>query len=189
MKIDPLDAHDRLLHVTTTQSLDIDDCCQDLIKKKPFGDHPFYIFAHPRTDDDGSNKRLIWQPRIGKPNAQTNSMLFKAYPGTETVKIIWIIPPRELWAQYKKGLLTASQIISESIDDFENKRWKLEKPEEDDPSPQVMQEILFDYQPQLFKRNTLPVQKRAIWDQKMQAKLISSGALTSETDSQADSQH
>jgi hypothetical protein len=167
MKINPLDAHDRLLHVNKTESSEIDDCCQDLIKKKPFGDHPFYIFVHPRTDDDGANKRLIWQDRISRPSPQTNSMLFKAYPSTNTVKIIWIIPPREMWAQYKIGCLTASQMILDSIYLFENSRDQLEAPEEDDPPPHVAQELMFEYKPWLFKRDTLPLGKRAIWDQKM----------------------
>lgn len=131
MKINPLDAHDRLIHLTK-QSFDIGECCQDLINKRPFGNHPFYIFAHARTDDDGSTKRLIWQPRLTKPKAQTNSMLFKAYPGTDLVKVIWMIPARELWGQYKKGLLTQNQTVYESILAFESKREALEAREKDD---------------------------------------------------------
>lgn len=171
MKIDRLDAHDRLLHVNKTQSLDIDECCQDLIKKKPFGDHPFYIFVHPRTDDDPANKRLIWQDRLTKPAAQTNSMLFKAYPASNEVKIVWIIPPREMWGQYEKGLLTASKVVKESIDSFQNHRGALESPEEDDPSPSHIQEILFEHKPWLFKRDTLPAEKRFMWDQKMKERI------------------
>ncbi len=57
MKINRLDAHDRYEHLTK-QSFDIGECCQDLIDKRPFGDHDFYIFAHARTDDDGFTKRL-----------------------------------------------------------------------------------------------------------------------------------
>ena len=63
MKINPLDAHDRLKHFNN-QDFDIGQCCQDLINKRPFGNHPFYIFAHPRTADDGVTKILIWQPRL-----------------------------------------------------------------------------------------------------------------------------
>lgn len=48
------------------------------------------------------------------------------------VKVIWIIPERELWDQYKKGNMTQSQIVVESIDKFENDRAGLEAPEEDD---------------------------------------------------------
>ena len=131
MQIDILDAHDRY-KLFTKQSFDIGECCQDLIDKRPFGRNPFYIFAHARTDDDGVTKRLIWQPRLTKPKAQTNSMLFKAYPGTDKIKVIWMIPAREMWSQYAKGLITESKIIWESIDAFENNRQKLEAKEDDD---------------------------------------------------------
>ncbi len=131
LKIDPLDAHDRYEHFTK-QEFDIGECCQDLINKRPFGDHPFYIFAHPRTHDDGVTKIMIWQPRLTKPKAQTNSMLFKAFPGTDVIRVIWMIPARELWPQYAKGKMTENKTISESIYNFENNREKLEEKEADD---------------------------------------------------------
>lgn len=132
MKIQLLDAHDRLLDLKSKQSLDISECCQDLVNKRPFGEHPFYIFAHARTDDDGITKRLIWQPRLTKPKAQSNSMLFKAYPGTDLIKVIWMIPDRAMWNQYQKGKLSESSVVCESIDAFENHRGKLEANEPDD---------------------------------------------------------
>ena len=131
MKINHLDAHDRLLDFKKKSS-DISECCQDLINQRPFGSYPFYIFAHARTDDDGVTKRLIWQPRLTKPKAQTNSMLFKAYPGKDLIKVIWMIPDRVLWSNFKKGQLTEDSLIAESIDKFENRRGELEAKEEDD---------------------------------------------------------
>jgi hypothetical protein len=133
MKINILDAHDRLKHFTK-QSFDIAECCQDLINKRPFGEHPFYIFAHARTDDDGVNKRLIWQPRLTKPKAQTNSMLFKAYPGTDVIKVIWMIPAKELWEQFEKDKLTENKTVCESIYNFQNYKERLEAKEPDDLS-------------------------------------------------------
>jgi len=147
MKINRLDAHDRYQHLTK-QSFDIGECCQDLIDKRPFGDHPFYIFAHARTEDDGANKRLIWQPRLTKPKAQTNSMLFKAYPGSDVIKVIWMIPERAMWGQYAKGLLTANKTVSDSIHDFQFNRNKLEEREEDDMTDEqvdaVYREVSFN---------------------------------------------
>lgn len=140
MKIDRLDAHDRFEHFTK-QSFDIGECCQDLINKRPFGDYPFYIFAHARTDEDGVTKRLIWQPRLTKPRAQTNSMLFKAYPGTDVIKVIWMIPAPELWSQYAKGLMTQNKTVSESINDFQHNRNKLEEKEDDDLSDEKIDSI------------------------------------------------
>lgn len=140
MKINRLDAHDRLQHFTS-QSFDIGQCCQDLINQAPFGKHAFYIFAHPRTDEDGVTKRMVWQPRLTKPRAQENSMLFKAYPGTDTIKVIWMIPPRELWDNFKKGKMAENQTIFESILAFTHHRVKLEAKEEDDLNDHQIDQI------------------------------------------------
>lgn len=135
MKINRLETHDRLLHFKK-QSDYISKGCEDCIKNRPeeFGSHPFYIYAHARTDDDGVSKRLLWTPRLTKPKAETNSMLFKYYPKTDTIKIIWIIPAKELWKQYKKGNVTESNIVQESIVNFLNDKSMLEAKEDDDLS-------------------------------------------------------
>lgn len=143
MKINILDAHDRYEHFTK-QSFNIGECCQDLINQKPFGDYPFYIFAHTRTDDDGVTKRLIWQPRLTKPLAQTNSMLFKAYPGTDIIKVIWMIPAREMWDQFKKGNLTQNKTVVDSIYDFQYNRGFIEKREDDDLDDKTIDKIYQD---------------------------------------------
>lgn len=140
MKLDRLETHDRLQHFTK-QSFDIGECCQDLINQRPFGEYPFYIFAHARTDDDGVTKRLIWQPRLTKPKSQTNSMLFKAYPGSDNIKVIWMIPAREVWPEFKRGLMLENQTICESIDKFENHRALLDAKEEDDLSDEIIDAI------------------------------------------------
>lgn len=140
MKLNRLETHDRHTYFTK-QSFDIGECCQNLIDQRPFGDRNFYIFAHARTDDDGATKRLIWQPRLSKPKAQTNSMLFKAYTGTDMVKVIWMIPDRMTWSQFKKGLICESSIIEKSIHDFEHNRALLEAKEEDDLSDDVINQI------------------------------------------------
>lgn len=140
MKINRLDAHDRLQHLTR-QGFDIAECCQDLINQRPFGDHPFYIFAHTRTEEDGATKRLIWQPRLTKPKAQSNSMLFKAYPGTDVIKVLWMIPAVELWGQFDKGLMLENRLVCDSIEDFKNNRNKLEAKEEDDMTDEQIDQI------------------------------------------------
>lgn len=135
MKIDALDAHDRFEHFTKKR-FDISECCQDLINKRPFGNYPFYIFAHARTEDNGIDTRIIWQPRLSRPFAQTNSMLFKGYPGKEDIKICWIIPKRELFDQYKKGNVTENELVRDCIRLFETDREALNKPEDDDLTDQ-----------------------------------------------------
>lgn len=97
-----------------------------------------------RDIGDVPTHRMIWQPRLTKPKAQTNSMLFKAYPGTDAVKVIWIIPERELWGQYQKGNVTQSEIVMESIHKFQNDRESLEAPEDDDSSDSEIDGIYKD---------------------------------------------
>lgn len=140
MKIDRLETHDRLEHLKK-QSFSIEECCQDLIDQRPFGNHPFYIFAHARTDDDGVNKRLIWQPRLTRPAPQTNSMLFKAYPGTDVIKVCWMLPAVEVWNEYKKGNVTEHDITAWSIVAYETNRAELACPEEDDLSEEKIDSI------------------------------------------------
>jgi hypothetical protein len=154
MKIDRLEAHDRFIQFTK-HDFDIGNTCQDIINSRPFGTHNFYIFAHKReigldervslynqalfsgqfTEFDKiPNARIIWQPRLTKPKAQPNSMLFKAYPGSDNIKVIWMLPAEELWDQYTKEKMTQNQVVSESIYDFKNNRKKLESKEDDDLS-------------------------------------------------------
>lgn len=150
MKINRLETHDRYDHFTK-QDFDISFHCQSLIDKRPFGNHAFYIFAHSRTVgfdekcqlfssgryetfDKIPEKKLIWQPRLTKPKAQSNSMLFKAYPGSDTIKVIWIIPAKELWGQYKKDNVTGNEIVFQSIQDYTHNKEKLEEKESDDLS-------------------------------------------------------
>jgi hypothetical protein len=140
LKVNRLDAHDRLLSFKK-KAFDIGECCQNMIDQRPFGDRPFYIFAHARTDDDGVNKRLIWQPRLTKPKAQTNSMLFKAYPGTDHIKVIWMIPERSMWNEFKQGKMFEDQIVADSIFKFENDRASLEHREADDLSDKEIDAI------------------------------------------------
>lgn len=140
MKINRLETHDRYKHFIKKE-FSISECCQDLINQRPFGSQNFYIFAHARTDEDGVTKRLIWQPRLTRPKAQTNSMLFKAYPGTDQIKVIWNIPARELWDQFKLGNITENKIVLESIHKFEHHREQLEMKEDDDLDDEKIDEI------------------------------------------------
>lgn len=143
MNINKFETHDRFQQFTK-QSASISDCCQNLIDQRPFGNHSFYIWLHCRTAEDGFTKELIWQPRLTKPKPQTNSMLFKAYPGTDNIKIIWMIPVRELWDQYDKGLITENKIVKDSIHSFRFTREKLEIAEDDDYSEEQINKIYRD---------------------------------------------
>lgn len=182
MQLNRLETHDRLKDFMS-KSKDVSECCQDLINKRPFGSYPFYIYAHGRTVDldekisifnddlhceiidpsykrrfkdlsEVPEKRIIWQPRLSRPKPQTNSMLFKAYPIEDVVRVIWIIPERALWEQYQKGNVTENETILQSIHDFVNNRDLLENNEDDDPSDIEIDSIYRDLsQEARYKRN------------------------------------
>lgn len=164
MRLKRTDTHDRLLEFQKQSdniSQGCVDCIQN--RPEEYGSHPFYIFAHKReigtderlaiynqdfyeslmnmdyirkyrTLEDVPTARLIWEPRLTKPKAQENSMLFKSYPGTDNIKIIWMIPAKELWEQFTKDKMTENQTICQSIYDFQHNRGRLEASEDDDLS-------------------------------------------------------
>ncbi len=148
MKLDRLETHDRLLKFKKEQTDIITQGCTDCLKTNSLSlalqeRSPYiYIFAHPRTADDGVNKRLLWQPRLSKPKAQTNSYLFRAQSNTDNVEICWILPPREQWDQFKKGNITESPEVIWSIDQFTNYREKLETPFQEDFTEDQIRQIL-----------------------------------------------
>lgn len=138
MKINKLETHDRLLHFVKDQSINIFQGAEDCLKKNPDAlaiqeKSPYlYIFAHPRTADDGVNKRMLWQPRLSIPQPQTNSYLFRAISNTDIIQIVWLIPPREMWSQYDKGLVTEQNEVAWSINQFQYNRKELERRHPDD---------------------------------------------------------
>lgn len=138
LKIDPLDAHDRLLHFKKEQSVNLFDGVNECLTKNKdcvsMQEHfPYvYIFAHPRTAEDGATVRMIWQPRLTKPRAQTNSYLFRAVSQTDLVEIVWLLPPRELWPQYAVGQMTESKDVYTSIMNFLHARELLEQAHTED---------------------------------------------------------
>jgi hypothetical protein len=156
-KLNTLETHDRLKFFTR-QNFDISITCQNIIDSDPFDGNPFYIFAHKRSIEldekydlwasgqfanlaDLPSGRIIWQPRLTRPRPQENSMLFKAYPRTDLVKVIWMIPDRSLWDCYEKGKLTENEMIATSIYDFQHNREKLAMKEEDDLPDDVIDRI------------------------------------------------
>lgn len=148
MKINRLETHDRLQHFVKDQSVNIFQGAEDCLKKNPDSlaiqeKSPYiYLFAHPRTSDDGLSKRMLWQPRLSIPKAQTNSYLFRAISKSDIIEVIWLIPPREMWPQYDKGKVTENADVAWSIEMFKHKRKELEKPHPDDMSEERAKLIL-----------------------------------------------
>lgn len=147
MKLNVLEAHDRLIHLIKDQEASIWEGANDCLTKNSLSlelqeESPYiYIFAHPRTSDDGLKKRMYWQPRISKPKPQTNSYLFRAISKTDIIEICWLLPPRECWEQYKKGNVTESNWTLWSINQFKFNRKSLGKPEIDDLPEHIGQKI------------------------------------------------
>lgn len=164
MKINLLETHDRLIHFKKEQALNLNQGADDCLKKNRLSlglqqYSPYiYIFAHPRTlgydermklfitgnypsFDKVPTNKMLWQGRLTKPKAQTNSYLFRAISNTDKMEICWLIPPREQWNQYKKGNVTEHEFVLWSIDQFLNHRAKLEEAFPDDLSDQICKDI------------------------------------------------
>lgn len=148
MKVDRLEAHDRLLHFKKDQWHILAQGIEDCLKKNPLSlaiqeRSPYvYIFAHPRTADDGVNKRMYYQPRLVKPEAQTNSYLMRAQSKSDVLEICWFIPPMETWSQYKVGNVTESETVLWSIQQFKTNKKGLEAPDPQDLSEDKARSIL-----------------------------------------------
>lgn len=169
MKVDRLETHDRLLHVQK-QADYVSKGCQDCIKFRPkeYENHPFYIFAHKReialdekmtllnedikqsmnplyarryqTLADIPSHRMIWCPRLTKPTPQPNSMCFMAFPPSDNIRTIWILPDEHLWPEYEKGKMMQSKEIVESILNYKQNRKMLEAPEPEElPNGKIRQ--------------------------------------------------
>lgn len=147
MKVNRLEAHDRLLHFKEEQAINIFVGAEDCLKRNSLSlalqaRSPYiYLFAHPRTADDGVTKVMYWQPRLTKPEAQENSYLFRAESFTDLLECIWFLPPREVWKQFEKGKMLNSEHIGISIENFKKCRKELERPHKDDLDDDKVREI------------------------------------------------
>lgn len=157
MKVNVLEAHDRLLHFKKDQEANIFQGAEDCLKNNEdslfYQDRsPYvYIFAHPRTADDGVNKRMLWQPRLQKPEAQINSYLFRALSHTDIVEVVWLIPPPEMWPQYRTGNVTENETVNWCVQQFLSNKKGLEQKHHEDMSEDKSKHILTELI--CFKRN------------------------------------
>jgi hypothetical protein len=162
MKINRLEAHDRLGFFKEDQSVNVFKGAEDCLKENWLSlflqEHsPYiYMYAHPRTLENG-DKALYWQPRLSRPKSSTNAYLFKAKSKTDLIEVCWLIPPMEIWPQYVKGMLFEDPIITWSIDQFKTKKAKLDASEQDDLPEHRMREIYLLLKADLeSKRKPLP---------------------------------
>ncbi len=145
MKVDKFETHDRLLNYHEKQ-LDMSDAIMDCIKNVPDDiKGPFYVYGHSRSvqfDEKESivrlgnhapDKRLIWIPRITKPEASPNSYLFLCKKNSDVIEIIWMIPPVELWEEYAPGKMMHNENIWISINSFKSNLDLLNAPDKEGP--------------------------------------------------------
>lgn len=138
MKINRLEAHDRLQYLVKDQSANIYKGVEDCLLRNPLSlaiqeKSPYvYLFAHPRTADDGVNKVMYWNPRLSIPIPETNSYLFRAISHSDQIEVCWMIPPEEHWSQYRQGNVTEDNISLWSINQYINHKDKLQRPHPDD---------------------------------------------------------
>jgi hypothetical protein len=150
MKLNVLDSHDRLLELKKSEAQTLGQGAEDCLKKNPLSlalqeKSPYiYMFAHPRTEADGNTKKMFWQPRLTKPQAQTNSYLFRAISKSDSIEICWMLPSRETWGQHKKGNIAENELVEWSINMFLNKKKELEEPHPDDLPEAKMKMIYYE---------------------------------------------
>ncbi len=148
MKLNVLEAHDRLKYLMKDQSEAISRGASECLLVNPDSlklqdKSPYvYIFAHARKTDDVRNERLLWQPRLSIPEPATNSYLFRTISKTDKLEIVWMIPKREMWDQFRGGNVTESNLYAWSIDQFLNNRIELGKPHPDD-MPEEKAKMIF----------------------------------------------
>ena len=163
MKVNLLETDDRFLHFKA-QDFGTNATAKKIVDSKPFGDNPYYIFVHTRQTDTTLDHRVIWQPRMIKPIPQLNSMLFRVPRGGGDFQVIWIIPPVEIWREFDKGQIHHNDVVGESIYLFQKRFQELAAPFVDDLTSEEAQDVMFEMYPLAFARDTLPDDKKHLWD-------------------------
>lgn len=137
------DALDSTVHWKENSEADWVACLQDLIQKKPFGDHKFYVFMFvKRVDDLSGIKKMYMQPRLTKPEPLPGTTLMQVDPKDPgTAKMIWTIPNENTFGLYQSGKMFADQFVHECIEKYTKRPWELMKREEGELSENQIREI------------------------------------------------
>lgn len=118
-------------------------CLQDLIKKKPFGDHKFYVFMFvKRVDDSSGIKKMYLQPRLTKPEPLPGTTLMQVDPKDPgTAKIIWTLPNENNFGLYQAEKMFGDPFVYECIQKYLKSPWELMKKEEGELREEEIREI------------------------------------------------
>lgn len=147
MKLDRLETHDRLIEYQKQQK-DLSDGVLECIRNVPDAVQcPFYVYGHSRSVDydekinivqtlkkRAPDSRIIWMPVVTKPKAAPNTYLFLCRKNSDIIEIIWMLPKRELWDQYKPGQMCHNENIWISIQNYLNDKERLNAPDKNGPT-------------------------------------------------------
>lgn len=119
------------------------DNLQDLINKKPFGNHKFYVFMFLKNVEGVLDvKKLYMQPRLTKPEPQPGTSLMKVNPLiSDTAIMCWTLPHQESFGLYGKGKVFGDPFVKQCIDDYLKNPKAMMRPDPDDLSERDILEI------------------------------------------------
>lgn len=148
MKINKFETHDRYQHFLGDQEDTICRGASDCMMRNSLSQgiqsySPYvYVYGHFRTHEDGVTQRLIWQPRLCKPQPCPNTFLFRGESKTDVLEPCWVLPKAEIFDQFKEGnVIENSEFIRWCIWMYKNKREELGAPHKDDLSQEKQKEI------------------------------------------------
>jgi len=115
----------------------------DLIQKKPFGAHKFYVYMFvKRVDDLSGIKKMYMQPRLTKPDPLPGTTLMQVDPKDPgTAKMIWTIPNENSFKLYQSGKMFADPFVHECIEKYTKRPWELLRKEEGELKEEEIREI------------------------------------------------
>lgn len=137
------EAQDSTYHWKENSEKDWVNNLQDLIQKKPFGPHKFYVFMFvKRVEDSSGIKKMYMQPRLTKPEPLPGTTLLHVDPKyPEEAKIIWTLPNENSFGLYQEGKMYADPFVHECIEKYTKCPRELMCPEEGDLREEQIREI------------------------------------------------
>jgi len=116
---------------------------QDLIQKKPFGDHKFYVFMFvKRVDDYSGIKKMYMQPRLTKPEPVPGTTLLQVDPENPgDAKMIWTLPNENSFGLYGEGKMFGDPFVYECVQKYLHNPRALMQKEEGELSENEILEI------------------------------------------------
>jgi hypothetical protein len=110
-------------------------------------DFPFYVYGTSKIVDLDEKQsiilsgydiapdmRIVWVPKIIKPVPTSNSYLFLCRKNSDVHQIIWILPRKALWEQYKPGMVAFNDNIYISIMNYTHRYKEMCQPDPNGPT-------------------------------------------------------